>query len=254
MLKPFRFRCMFWYFFMAGFLVKTPIFIFHVWLPKAHVEAPLGGSIILAGVLLKLGGFAIIRALCAIRIYRHTPKSVIFTFLVVGGLLRSLVCITQSDLKSLVAYSSVRHINLTGAAIMADGFGRWGFSVLSIVAHGLVSPCLFALVYCTFKRVGSRRVVVCRGFLKTSPILRLFCFLFSIMNLRCPPSLGYFFEVGILSVFAKLWNEVVFWSLITNYFVGLYRIYFYTVVNHGGISRLGKPYIDKTDRRMLLCF
>lgn len=195
---PFRFRLAFWFFFLAGFLVKTPMFVFHVWLPKAHVEAPLGGSMMLAGVLLKLGRFGLMRALCALRIYNHTPKTVLFSFLLLGGLLRALVCLVQSDLKSMVAYSSVSHINLTRAAVMTDRFGGWRFAVVSIVSHGLISPCLFVLVYCVFKRVGSRRVATCRGFLKSSPVMAVFWFLFCVANFRCPPRLSYFGEVGVL--------------------------------------------------------
>jgi len=101
------------------FLVKIPIFLIHLWLPKAHVEAPISGSIILAGVILKLGGYGFMRILI---IYREINIFVRYIFIrisLIGGLVVSLICICQSDIKSLVAYSSVAHIGLVLAGILS---------------------------------------------------------------------------------------------------------------------------------------
>lgn len=102
---------LFYVFLVFAFLVKIPIFIVHLWLPKAHVEAPISGSIILAGVLLKLGGYGLLRVLNFL-IFIFNFNSIFIIFRLLGGVLVSLVCLRQIDLKSLVAYSSVAHMRI----------------------------------------------------------------------------------------------------------------------------------------------
>jgi NADH-ubiquinone oxidoreductase chain 4 len=97
---------------IAGFLVKLPLYSVHLWLPKAHVEAPVAGSIILAAILLKLGGYGIIRIMLLFPFISNKLTSYIIRVALIGALITSLICIRQSDLKSLVAYSSVGHIGL----------------------------------------------------------------------------------------------------------------------------------------------
>lgn len=97
---------------IVAFLVKIPIFLFHLWLPKAHVEAPVSGSIILAGVLLKLGGYGLLRVYVLIQKISINYNLIWYTVSLVGGVLISLVCLFQVDIKSLIAYSSVAHIGI----------------------------------------------------------------------------------------------------------------------------------------------
>jgi len=140
------FNGLWWFFLVIVFLVKLPIFGTHLWLPKAHVEAPLPGSMILAGVLLKIGVYGLIRliGLC----YSHiiTWGGYVFSFGLVGGLVCCLICVRQVDLKSLVAYSSICHMGVSLRGILAPSGGLKG-CILMRLAHGLGSPCIFYLVY-----------------------------------------------------------------------------------------------------------
>lgn len=104
------------------FFIKAPIFLVHLWLPKAHVEAPVSGSIILAGVILKLGGYGIIRLFILFSIVGISVGVIFLTIRLIGGLMVSFICMRQRDIKSLIAYSSVRHMRLVLGGIFSFGY------------------------------------------------------------------------------------------------------------------------------------
>jgi len=233
-LKEFNINNFLLYLFLVfAFLVKIPIFIVHLWLPKAHVEAPVSGSIILAGILLKLGGYGLIRVFSII--LHVSLKLNIFwvVFSLVGGFLVRIVCLRQIDLKALVAYSSVAHISLViGGLIVLLSWG-WGFSYSLIIAHGLCSSGLFYLVNLSYERVGSRRLLVNKGILAFIPSVSMWWFLLCSRNIAAPPSLNLIGEIGLL-------NSVLGWSqysiillILISFFRAAYSLYLYSYSQHG---------------------
>ncbi len=220
----------------GAFLVKLPIYGAHLWLPKAHVEAPLAGSIILAGILLKLGGYGIIQINFCFNLKIDIYITAIIVVRIWGGFLATLICLRQVDVKSLVAYSSVGHIRIVAAGILIDR--RWGVirAVITMIAHGFSSSAMFCLAYFSYKKSHTRNIPYIKGMLQVYPILRLIWFIFCCINIACPPTLNLIGEMAIIPV---LWNYNFLLALIMGlivFFRARYNIYLYSAVNHGSFS------------------
>nr|UZC55574.1 NADH dehydrogenase subunit 4 [Pyganodon grandis] len=216
-----------------AFLVKLPVYGFHLWLPKAHVEAPVAGSMILAGVLLKLGGYGLIRVFFTLGLFSVLAISVIFCVGLGGGIVASVVCFVQNDVKALVAYSSVGHMSLVLGGIYSNTEWGWLGCLLMMVAHGLCSSGMFFLASETYKFYKTRSLFLVKGGLVLIPGVALCWFLMCAINMAAPPSLNLWSElmlgISILSysvVFALLTGIMTFLS-------GLYSWYLYTVTQHG---------------------
>jgi NADH-ubiquinone oxidoreductase chain 4 len=185
------------FFFIFSFLVKLPIFLFHLWLPKAHVEAPSIGSIILAGVLLKLGGYGLIRLFYIFLGLINLSSYIFISLSLLGILFIGVFCFLQSDLRVLIAYSSVIHMSLVICGIITlTRYGVLG-SLYLILRHGLVSSGLFYLVGCLYDRFGSRRIFLVRGLINFIPSFVIFYFFLVVRNISCPPRLNLISEVFV---------------------------------------------------------
>jgi len=179
-----------WFFIVFAFIVKIPIYLTHLWLPKAHVEAPVSGSIILAGVLLKLGGYGVSRFSF---IFPYTSSHLCTLFLSIslwGAFITSIICVRQSDIKSLIAYSSVGHIGLLIGGLFTNFFIGWQGVLVIMISHGIVSAGLFSLVNIIYEKVSSRRIFLIKGVLTITPVFSLLIFLLCILNIGCPPSIN----------------------------------------------------------------
>nr|YP_009445807.1 NADH dehydrogenase subunit 4 [Hypselodoris apolegma]ATX68395.1 NADH dehydrogenase subunit 4 [Hypselodoris apolegma] len=220
----------------GAFLVKLPMYGVHLWLPKAHVEAPLAGSMILAGILLKLGGYGIMQMNVCFNMMLDKVSYLIIGLSMWGGLIATLMCLRQVDVKSLVAYSSVGHMSIVSAGMLMDN--PWGMTsaVITMMAHGFSSSAMFCLAYFSYKKSHTRNIPYMKGLLQVYPALSMLWFLFCCINMACPPTLNL---LGEMTIIPSLWNNS-FWLVLVMgimvFFSAGYNMYLYSMINHGNLS------------------
>lgn len=222
-----------WLFIIMAFLVKLPIFTVHLWLPKAHVEAPVAGSIILAAVLLKLGGYGLARAIIIFRYINKYIATPIISISLVGGVITSIICIRQSDIKSLIAYSSVGHIGLMLAAIITGSKLGIQARMSIMLAHGLSSSAIFCMANTTYNITITRRLTLTKGLLSIIPIISFWWFIFCCANIAAPPRINLISEIFLIIATIRYSLIVIIPLRLISFVTVVYSLYLYSATNHG---------------------
>lgn len=234
-------------------LIKLPIYPLHLWLPKAHVEAPLAGSIALAGVLLKLGVYGIILFMPFIAPTLFV-SSLIIAISIWGGVLTSAISIRQTDIKSLIAYSSIGHIGFILLGLISQTRTGVKGAVLMAIAHGLGSPALLNLAALVYDNTHSRRILVSKRVISLYPVAYPILFMGCAANISAPPLVNLLGEVFLASAAVAFSNTIIFPIIIICLLVGAYSLYLFTRISHGSPSAFSNSITSFSVRRHLIIF
>jgi proton-translocating NADH-quinone oxidoreductase chain M len=235
-------QCWLWLAFFLSFASKIPMFPFHVWLPEAHVEAPTVGSVLLAGILLKLGVYGFLRF--SLSLFPDASlyfSPLVYLLSVLGVIYASLSAIRQTDLKRIIAYSSVAHMNLVTLGIFSFNIIGIEGSILQSISHGFVSGAMFLLIGILYDRYHSRLLYYYGGLVHMMPVYAAFLLIFTMANIALPGTSSFVGEfllllgiyktnvmsaiVGALGVILcgaySLWlyNRIIFGNLKTSFIV-----------------------------------
>jgi len=230
-----------WLITIIAFLIKLPIFLFHLWLPKAHVEAPIAGSMILAGLLLKLGGYGLIRVSIIVPSLTIITRPLCNSVGLCGGVITRIICLRQTDIKSLIAYSSVGHMALVLVGVTLLSSWGWKGGITMIIAHGLCSSCLFALANLTYEATHTRSLFITKGILSLFPAISLWWIILSAINMAAPPSINLLAEISV--ILGAIWASPSYMLLLglCSFLAAAYSLFIFTSTNHGEYPSFSNP-------------
>jgi NADH-quinone oxidoreductase subunit M len=224
--------------FALSFAIKVPVVPLHTWLPDAHVEAPTAGSVILAGIMLKLGGYGLLRF--SLPMFPHASEQfgpLMFALSVIAIIYTSLVALAQTDIKKLIAYSSVAHMGFVTLGIFTFSTQGVEGAIFQMLSHGIISAGLFLCVGVIYDRMHTREIAAYGGLVQRMPVYAAFFMVLTLANVGLPGTSGFIGEFLTLLAAFKVNTWVAFLATTGVIFSAAYALYAYRRVIYGALVK-----------------
>lgn len=242
-----------WVTFFFAFASKVPMIPFHLWLPEAHVEAPTAGSVMLAGILLKLGTYGFIRftlPICSTACFFFTP--LVYTLASVGIILTSFTAIRQSDFKRIIAYTSIAHMNLVVLGIFSYNIIGIEGAILQSLSHGFVSSGLFLLIGFVYDRYHTRVVHYYGGLTSVMPVYASIFLFFTLANISFPGTSSFIGELLIFLGSFKVNTAVTIFAATGVVLCSIYSLWLFNRISYGNLkNHYTKAFLDLTLKELI---